>query len=229
MDQNSCSASDAQEELEPPTSLREHNTKSKRPRLRWNHFIRIGMRTYKPCQKGQELQNVTCRYITFPSPGVNIGYGIDHDAVTLHNFVTICTDQQPVNIDNNPMLLTNRKTGAWDLTESIVELATGSEGEGRKMILTDEDGKQEVYITMPHEVLHNVPSFIFGHLGHRAHCMANMPLRLQRDIEQHLTRSGYANDTLTRMTKSMQTCLQGIPAGHWVAHRILHWQTDLKT
>jgi hypothetical protein len=107
----------------PPYTFEAPQTTSHKEQLSWHHFVSYNGRIYKPVMTGRELQNVTCKFFTFPQQGTDIGWGQNLDAVSIANIQEIHDNKTLVS--STAITLTGRQQGTWDFTTTITEPACG--------------------------------------------------------------------------------------------------------
>jgi len=193
--------------------------------LFWHHFISCNGRIYKPVMTGRELQNVTCTFFTFPQPGTDIGWGLNLDAVSIANIQEIHDTQTLVS--STAITLTGRQLGTWDFTSTITEPACGLQTATWELSIPEDDPSPTRRINMLPPEMHDIKTFLFNQLGKRTKEMDNLPLRMRRDIEAHLTNIDLQANLLDKMSKTMDTCIVGQQTGAWTGHTVQKWHANL--
>jgi hypothetical protein len=93
--------------------------------------------------------------------------------------------------------------------------------------IPEDDPSPTRRINMLPPEMHDIKTFIFHQLGKRATEMDNLPLRMRRDIEAHLTNIDLESDLLDKMSKTMNTCIVGQQTGAWIGHIVHKWHDNL--
>jgi len=211
----------------PPYTAQPSPTTSHKEQLSWHHFVSHNVRIYKPVMTGRELQNVTCKFFTFPKQGTDIGWGKNLDAVSITNIQEIHDTKTLVS--STAIILTGRQQGTWDFTTTITEPACGDPQTATWELSIPEDDPcptRKIH-RLPQE-MHDIKTFVFQQLGKRATEMDNLPLRMRRDIETHLTNMDLEADLLAKMSKTMNTCIVGQQTGTWIGHIVHKWHANLQ-
>jgi hypothetical protein len=186
----------------PPYTAQAPPTTPHKEQLSWHHFISHNGRIYKPVMTGRELQNVTCKFFTFPKQGTDIGWGQNLDAISITNIQEIHDTKTLVS--PTAIILTGRQQGTWDFTTTITEPACGDPQTATwELFIAEDDQCPTRKINRLPSDMHDIKTFVFHQLGKRATEMDNLPLRIRRDIETHLTNMGLEEDLLIKMSKTM--------------------------
>ena len=196
--------------------------------LEWHHYVRCETRIYKPAMTGKELCNVTCRLVVFESLGTNIGWGQDLDAVTLENIKTLHNDKTDVHVQSHAIQLSQRMTGAWDLTKHIVVPATDTSTECYILQTSNTEGQQTLTVNAPPVDMHDATAYLFRNLAYAAHSLQKLPLRRQKEVRQALRNRGITQEILPEVAASLRDSLQGQQAGSWLHETVLQWHPDLR-
>ena len=211
----------------PQDTTQDPLTTPHKEQLSWHHFIPHNGRIYKPVMTGRELKNVTCKFFTFPKHGTDIGWGQNMDAITITNIQEICDTKTLVS--PTAIILTGRQQGTWDFTTTITEPACGNPQTATWELAFAKDDQYPIrHVHRLPPDMHDIKTFVFHQLGKRATEMDNLPMRMRRDIESHLTNIGLEADILTKMSKTMHTCIVGQQTGSWIGYIVHRWHANLQ-